>query len=162
MTYLFPKAVAGIFAAILAFGTLTGHPEAQSSQPATTVSVQQNLIQTTTITEPIMVIDPYASPAAQFAALAVNLGWPVSEYNQLVKIIDRESGGNPSAHNLSDPNGGSFGLMQINGFWCKGKSSYLQTNGILTSCKMLLDPQVNLRAGLVIWNRSGWNPWGTK
>jgi len=162
MTYLFPKAVAGIFTAILAFGTLTGHPEAQSSQPATTVSVQQNLIQTTTTTEPIMVIDPYATPAAQFAALAINLGWPVSEYNQLVKIIDRESGGNPSAHNSSDPNGGSFGLMQINGFWCKGKSSYLQTNGILSSCKMLLDPQVNLRAGLVIWNRSGWNPWSTK
>jgi hypothetical protein len=162
MTYLFPKAVAGIFTAILAFGSLTGHPEAQSSQPATTVSVQQNLIQTTTTTEPIMVIDPYASPAAQFAQLGINLGWPVSEYNQLAKIIERESHGNPASWNHTDPMGGSYGLLQINGFWCKGKSSYLQGLGVVINCKSLLDPETNLRAGLVIWNRSGWNPWGTK
>jgi hypothetical protein len=106
-------------------------------------------------------IDPYATAPAQFAALAVNLGWPVSEYDKLTQVIARESNGIATAHNRKDPMGGSYGLMQINGFWCKGKNSYLQKAGLITSCRMLLDPQTNLRAGLIIFTRSGWSPWGT-
>lgn len=158
-----PKLIAGFITLLWGFASLVGVPRALSEQPNPVPVARDYIIEaTTTTTEPLMVIDPYATPAAQFAALAINLGWPVSEYNQLAKIIERESHGNPSAHNASDPMTGSYGLLQINGFWCKGKSSYLQINGVLSSCKMLLDPQTNLRAGLVIWNRSGWNPWSTK
>lgn len=161
-----PKLIAGIITAIWGFASLVGVPSAQSEassiMPKQPISVTPYLIEPTTTTEPIMVIDPYATPAAQFAQLAINLGWPVNEYDTLVKIIDRESGGNPSAWNHTDPMGGSYGLLQINGFWCRGKQSYLQGLGIVKNCKSLLDPETNLRAGLVIWNRSGWNPWGTK
>jgi len=158
-----PKLIAGFITVLWGFASLIGVPRALSEQPNPVPVARDYIIEATTTTiEPLMVIDPYATPAAQFAALAINLGWPVSEYNQLAKIIERESHGNPSAHNDSDPMTGSYGLLQINGFWCKDKSSYLQTNGIITNCKMLLDPQTNLRAGLVIWNRSGWNPWSIK
>ena len=158
-----PKLIAGFITALWGFASLLGAPSALSEQPEPAPVARDYIIEpTTTTTEPMMTIDPYATPSAQFAQLAINLGWPVSEYSQLIKIIDRESHGNPSAHNTTDPMTGSYGLMQINGFWCQGANSFLQTNGILTNCQMLLDPQVNLRAGLVIWNRSGWNPWGTK
>lgn len=158
-----PKLIAGFITALWGFATLLGAPIALSEQPNPVPVARDYLIEpTTTTTEPIMVIDPYATPAAQFATLGVNLGWPVKQYNTLERIIERESTGNPSAWNHTDPMGGSYGLLQINGFWCRGKNSYLQGLGIVKNCQSLLDPETNLRAGLVIWNRSGWNPWGTK
>ena len=158
-----PKLIAGFITAIWGFASLLGAPSALSEQPNPVPVARDYIIEpTTTSTEPIMVIDPYATPATQFAQLGINLGWPVSEYNQLAKIIERESHGNPASWNHTDPMGGSYGLLQINGFWCKGKASYLQGLGVVTNCKSLLDPETNLRAGLVIFNRSGWNPWGTK
>lgn len=162
-----PKLIAGFITALWGFVSLLGAPNAQSEassvMPKAPISVQPYLIEpTTTTTEPLMTIDPYATPAVQFAQLAINLGWPVSEYDMLVKIIQRESGGNPSAWNKQDPLSGSYGLLQLNGFWCRGKNSYLQGLGVVNNCKSLLDPETNLRAGLVIWNRSKWNPWGTK
>ena len=162
-----PKLIAGFITALWGFVSLLGAPDAQSEassvMPKAPISVQPYLIEpTTTTTEPLMIIDPYATPAVQFAQLAINLGWPVSEYDTLARIIARESSGNPSAWNRSDPMGGSYGLLQINGFWCRGKNSYLQGLGVVNNCKSLLDPETNLRAGLVIWNRSKWNPWGTK
>lgn len=157
------KAILGIITAIWGFALAIGPVNGQPGQPSRTLDVTPYLIEPpTTTTEPLMVIDPYATPATQFAQLAINLGWPVSEYETLARIIERESGGNPSAWNRTDPMGGSYGLLQINGFWCKGKQSYLQGLGIVKNCKSLLDPETNLRAGLIIWNRSGWNPWGTK
>jgi hypothetical protein len=119
------------------------------------------LIEPTTTTSSTLFIDPYATAPEQFAALAVNLGWPVEEYATLVKVIKRESNGTPLAHNGNDPMTGSYGLMQINGFWCTGANSYLQKAGLITSCEMLLDPEINLRAGLIIFTRSGWSPWRT-
>lgn len=157
-----PKLIAGFITVLWGFASLVGVPRALSEQPNPEPVARDYMILPTTTTEPIMVIDPYATPATQFAQLGINLGWPISQYNTLAKIIERESHGNPSAHNITDPMGGSYGLLQINGFWCRGKASYLQGLGVVTNCKSLLDPQVNLRAGLVIFNRSGWNPWGTK
>lgn len=39
-------------------------------------------------------------------------GW---EGQMMVRCMDRESGGNPLAANYGDSNGGSFGLLQLNG-----------------------------------------------
>jgi hypothetical protein len=161
MTFTAPKLLAGLISALLGFTAFLGPDNAQSSPSRVTLDVAPFLIEPTTTTSSTLFIDPYATAAEQFAALAVNLGWPVDEYETLVKVITRESNGIAIAHNTADPMTGSYGLMQINGFWCRGANSYLQKAGLLTSCEMLLDPQINLRAGLIIFTRSGWSPWRT-
>ncbi len=161
MTFTAPKLLAGLISALLGFTAFLGPDNAQSSPSRVTLDVAPFLIEPTTTTSSTLFIDPYATAAEQFAALAVNLGWPVDEYETLVKVITRESNGIAIAHNSKDPMTGSYGLMQINGFWCRGANSYLQKAGLLTSCEMLLDPQINLRAGLIIFTRSGWSPWRT-
>jgi hypothetical protein len=161
MTFTAPKLLAGLISALLGFTAFLGPQDAQSSPSRVTLDVAPFLIEPSTTTSSTVYIDPYATAAEQFAALAVNLGWPISEYDTLVKVITRESNGIAIAHNSKDPMGGSYGLMQINGFWCRGVDSYLQKAGLLTSCEMLLDPQINLRAGLIIFTRSGWSPWRT-
>lgn len=162
MTFTAPKLIAGFITALWGFASLLGAQSALSEQPSPVPVARDYMIEPTTSTSSTLFIDPYATPAAQFAALGVNLGWPVDQYNILARIIERESNGIPNAWNKKDPMGGSYGLLQINGFWCRDKNSYLQGLGIVNDCQMLLDPQTNLRAGLIIWNRSGWNPWGTK
>lgn len=162
MTFTAPKIIASLITALWGFALAIGPVNSESGQPSRTLDVHPYLIEPTTTTSSTLFIDPYATAPEQFAALAVNLGWPVEQYKKLVMVITRESNGIATSHNTKDPMSGSYGLMQINGFWCKGPNSYLQKAGLLTSCKMLLDPQINLRAGLIIFTRSGWSPWGTK
>ena len=161
MTLTAPKIIASLITALWGFTLALGPVNSESGQPSRTLDVHPYLIEPTTTTSSTLFIDPYATAPEQFAALAVNLGWPVKEYKTLIKVIKRESNGIAIAHNSKDPMSGSYGLMQINGFWCKGENSFLQKAGLITSCRMLLDPQTNLRAGLIIFTRSGWSPWGT-
>ena len=161
MTFTAPKIIASLITALWGFTLALGPVNSESGQPSRTIELAPYLIEPTTTTSSTLFIDPYATAPEQFAALAVNLGWPVEEYKTLVKVIKRESNGIAIAHNTKDPMSGSYGLMQINGFWCRGANSYLQKAGLITSCKMLLDPQTNLRAGLIIFTRSGWSPWRT-
>jgi hypothetical protein len=161
VTFTAPKIIASLITALWGFTLALGPVNSESGQPSRTIELAPYLIEPTTTTSSTLFIDPYATAAEQFAALAVNLGWPVSEYATLAKVIQRESNGIAIAHNSKDPMSGSYGLMQINGFWCKGKNSFLQKAGLITSCEMLLDPQINLRAGLIIFTRSGWSPWRT-
>jgi len=162
VTFTAPKIIASLITALWGFTLALGPVNSESGQPSRTLDVHPYLIEPTTTTSSTLFIDPYATAPEQFAALAVNLGWPVKQYKKLVMVITRESNGIATSHNTKDPMSGSYGLMQINGFWCKGPNSYLQKAGLLTSCEMLLDPQINLRAGLIIFTRSGWSPWGTK
>ncbi len=161
MTFTAPKIIASLITALWGFTLALGPVNSESGQPSRTIELAPYLIEPTTTTSSTLFIDPYATAAEQFAALAVNLGWPVKEYQKLVMVITRESNGIATSHNTKDPITGSYGLMQINGFWCKGKNSFLQKAGLITSCEMLLDPQINLRAGLIIFTRSGWSPWRT-
>jgi hypothetical protein len=161
VTFTAPKIIASLITALWGFTLALGPVNSESAQPSRTIELAPYLIEPTTTTSSTLFIDPYATAAEQFAALAVNLGWPVAEYATLAKVIQRESNGIAIAHNSKDPMSGSYGLMQINGFWCRGANSYLQKAGLITSCKMLLDPQINLRAGLIIFTRSGWSPWRT-
>jgi hypothetical protein len=161
VTFTAPKIIASLITALWGFTLALGPVNSESGQPSRTIELAPYLIQPTTTTSSTLFIDPYATAAEQFAALAVNLGWPVEQYKKLVMVITRESNGIAIAHNTKDPMTGSYGLMQINGFWCKGTNSFLQKAGLLTSCEMLLDPQINLRAGLIIFTRSGWSPWRT-
>jgi len=93
------------------------------------------------------------------------IGWPADQLGMLVAIAQRESRCRPNAFNPSDPNGGSYGIMQINGFWCQPSrywpNGYLQAHGLLTSCADLYDRETNLRAALAIYRYSnGWRAWG--
>jgi soluble lytic murein transglycosylase-like protein len=78
--------------------------------------------------------------------------------------MKRESNCTPNAVNRKDPNGGSRGLLQINGSWHK----WLISKGIITKPANLLQADVNLRAGLEIYNYGverygfGWGPWSIK
>jgi len=161
VTFTAPKIIASLITALWGFTLALGPVNSESGQPSRTIELAPYLIEPTTTTSSTLFIDPYATAAEQFAALAVNLGWPVEQYEKLVTVITRESNGIAIAHNSKDPMSGSYGLMQINGFWCKGANSFLQKAGLLTSCEMLFDPQINLLAGLIIYTRSGWSPWRT-
>lgn len=87
----------------------------------------------------------------------------------LDRVIYRESRCDPSQHNPKDPNGGSHGLTQVNGFWCLPSRyyplGYLQTIGVLDSCADLYKPRVSLRATMALINYSrgvglcSWSQW---
>jgi hypothetical protein len=108
----------------------------------------------------------------EWRELALRVGWTEAQWPKLSHVLHRESRCNIGSFNRTDPNGGSRGLMQINGYWCR-KNKYnpigwLQAKGILNTCEDLFNPEVNLRAGLAMWNYSqernkcGWRPWATR
>jgi hypothetical protein len=108
----------------------------------------------------------------EYHDLAIAVGWNESQWAKLSFVMNRESRCNNMSFNKTDPNGGSRGLIQINGFWCKknkyNPSGWLQAQGILNNCDDLFNPEINLRAGLAMWNYSqqhnkcGWRPWATR
>lgn len=168
MTYFAEKLIGLVLCTIFGFTLATGAPDASGSPSGTialaSISVQPYLIEPATTTSSTIFIDPYGTLCEQFSALAVNLGWPVDQRIVLESIMQRESNCIPNAINRKDPNGGSRGLLQINGFWHK----YLMERGIITSPKNLLHAETNLLAGLAIYNYGverygfGWGPWSTK
>ena len=164
MTITATKIVAGAISALVGF-TLAIQPlTSQSEPPSTTIALAPFLIEPTTTTSTattVFYINPSATNCEQFSALAVNLGWPVEQRKKLEMVMQRESRCIPNAHNKKDTVGQSYGLLQVNSFWCKGPNSYLQKAGLITSCENLLHAQTNLKAGLIIWTRSGWSPWRT-
>ena len=115
-------------------------------------------------------ISPNAQ-CSQWWELATESGWKYEDLARLDGLLWRESRCDPSQHNPSDPNGGSYGLMQVNGFWCLPSryypAGYLQTLGILQTCPDLYEPSVAFTAGLAIYSYSleqngcGWKPWAT-
>lgn len=108
----------------------------------------------------------------EYHDLAISVGWSEAQWKKLSFVMYRESRCNTLSFNRTDPNGGSRGLIQINGFWCRpsryNKNGWLQDQGILQTCDDLFIPEVNLRAGLAMWNYSqdrnkcGWRPWATR
>lgn len=159
-----PKIIAGFITALWGFVSLLGAPNALSEQPNPVPVARDYIIEPTTTTSSTIFIDPETSACEQFSALAVNLGWPADQRTVLESIMKRESNCTPNAFNRKDPNGGSRGLLQINGSWNK----WLTNKGIITKPKDLLQAQTNLLAGLEIYNYGverygfGWGPWGTK
>jgi hypothetical protein len=159
-----PKLIAGFITAIWGFASLIGAPSALSEQPNPVPIARDYIIEPTTTTSSTIYIDPYTSACEQLSALGVNLGWPADQRTVLESIMKRESNCTPNAINRNDPNGGSRGLLQINGSWHK----WLIAKGIIARPKNLLDPVTNLLAGLEIYNYGverygfGWGPWGTK
>ena len=89
----------------------------------------------------------------------------MTKKQELVASAMRESRCQPDAFNPKDPNGGSYGVMQVNGFWAQKTTAYpkgyLQTMGVLTHVDELFNRETNLRAALAIYRYSnGWRAWG--
>ena len=114
----------------------------------------------TTTTVPALV-----TSCTQVASLALAEGLPASELETALRVAVRESRCTSDAHNASDPNSGSYGIYQINGFWCLPNSNWpsgwLQAKSIVTTCDDLYDPTTNTQAMVAIWRNSGWLPWST-
>ena len=98
----------------------------------------------------------------QWWQTAVDAGWRQSLLPTLDYLMWRESRCQPTEHNTEDPNGGSRGLVQINGSW----TSWLASRGIVKRSDGLFGPYRNLRAALAIYNYAdarydnGFGPWG--
>ena len=156
--------------AVLGFTTILEAPSHQSGpfttptvvtwepEPVETTMPQQTTTQT--------YIPTTVANCADALNLAAMVGWPDDELDTLGVVLLRESNCTPSAHNVDDPNGGSYGLAQINGYWCLPNTywpiGWLQAQGIVDDCSDLYIPENNLKAALAIWRNSGWGPWSTK
>ena len=92
---------------------------------------------------------------------AVNVGWTQAQLSTLDYLMWRESRCKASMLNPDDPNGGSYGLVQVNGFWVK----WLRERGILKKPSDLYRTDINLLSALYIYNyadnryQNGWGPW---
>jgi len=134
------------------------------------------------VTEPTVVEDEM--PVVAYSAVSVEsrcpewepvamaAGWEPEHWDRLSYIIYRESRCLPDVFNGSDPNSGSRGLSQINGFWCRPSqyhpNGWLQDQGVLSHCDDLYDPMVNLVAAKAIFDygvdrrNCPWGPWTTR
>ena len=165
MNYFAEKLIGLVLCTVFGFTVAVGARDASDAPSGTIalapISVQPYLIEPTTTTSSTVFIDPYGSACEQFSALAVNLGWPADQRTVLESVMFRESRCIPNVINGKDPNGGSRGLMQINGFW----TPWLTERGLITNVENLLQADVNLRAALEIYNYGvdrygyGWGPW---
>ena len=92
--------------------------------------------------------------AAQMTALVYQTfghGW---QGRCMVRIMWRESGGNPRAANYRDSNGGSYGLLQLNGAHRWRSESLAQFQ------QRMWNPATHLAAAKRLYNGAGFGPWG--
>ncbi len=78
-------------------------------------------------------------------------GW---EGRCMVRIMWRESGGNPRAANYGDSNGGSYGLLQMNGAHRWRSETLAQFRA------RMWNPTSHLAAAKRLYDSSGFSPWG--
>jgi hypothetical protein len=83
----------------------------------------------------------------QWRSLVASI-WPVDQVDNVLAVMNCESGGNPYAHNTNGED--SRGLLQIN----VGPGAHTDMASL-----DLFDPATNLRAAFQIWQASGWSPW---
>ena len=105
----------------------------------------------------------YEGPGCkEWADTAVRGGFVLDDLRIALQVAELESACLPNA--IGD-NGQSWGLMQINNYWCTPvkywPGCYLQTHGIIDSCTDLLDPLTNMHAAWHIATHHGWDNWTT-
>ena len=154
------KITTGAIALIIGLLVLFSPGNAQAPTETTQVVPAVLPSTTTTTTLPALV-----TTCTQVASIALAEGLPPSELETALRVAVRESRCTSDAYNASDPNGGSYGIYQINGFWCQPNTNWpigwLQAKGIVTDCADLYNPTINTRAMVAIWANSGWSPWKT-
>ena len=164
MSYLTIKIFAWVTIGLCPFVLLWDASKPPESMPRVTA-------ETVLVTIPLGILPVVVTPSVTTPAtacvralnLALSVGWPATETPTLMRVLRRESNCRASAHNKKDTVGQSYGLMQINSFWCTPSAywpkGWLQAKGILTTCDALLDPKINLTAALAVWHNSKWTPW---
>jgi hypothetical protein len=166
MTFTATKIIASIIAAIWSLTTFINVAESlpEPSGVPSVLSVPDYYVVPVSVPATTTTITTIAT-CDDALQLALDLGFPADQLGTLDLVIYRESRCTPTAHNLDDPNGGSYGLTQINGFWCLPNTQWpigwLQQKGIINQCSDLFNATLSLRATLAIYNNSGWAPWQT-
>ena len=154
MSYFAIKIGAWLISGLAAFTLLWGAskaPERQlqpGEQITTTLISIVPILPTTTTTAPI-------KGCAQYVADAITAGWPADQAPMLARVMFRESRCNPLAYNAKDSNGGSRGLMQMNGTHVQ----WLTELGYITTLDDLFKPEVNLAASAHLYRMVGWQAW---
>ena len=94
---------------------------------------------------------------AQLQDLWIQAGGNPSAAPTAAAIALAESGGNSSSANWTDPNGGSFGLWQINGV-----HNPLGSWASAAWIRSMYNPLTNARQAVSVSNNgTNWNPWTT-
>lgn len=153
MTYLTIKIGAWFISGLAAFVLLwdaSKPPEPKIPQGIQITTVLNSVVPTTTA--PTTTVP---KGCAQYVADAITAGWPATEAPMLARVMFRESRCNPLAFNSRDSNGGSRGLLQVNGT----HKSWLISEGYITKLDDLFNPDVNIRAALHLWYKVGWSAW---
>ena len=158
MSYLAIKIGAWFISGLAAFVLLwdASDPPAPKLQPGVQITTTLISIVPTLPTTSTTTIAPIKG-CAQYVADAITAGWPADQAPKLARVMFRESRCNPLAYNAQDSNGGSRGLMQINGV----HKAWLIEAGIITQLDDLFNPDINLRAALHLYRMVGnsWLPW---
>jgi len=142
--------------AALTISILTAPLNADRETSTTTTITQQTTTVASSVvassvvtTSTVATILPYAL-CGEWWHLASSVGFDDQMMPTLDQVMWQESRCDAMQHNASDPNGGSYGLTQINAFWCQPSkyypTGYLQSMNVLTKCDDLYNPAINLIA----------------
>lgn len=99
----------------------------------------------------------------EIAQIAYNAGFRGEALRDAIALSQPESGRKSDARNTTDPNGGSFGLWQINGIHDPNATG-TAPNKVPTQAwidKMFI-PAENAKVAFNVWSNNGksFNPWG--
>ena len=159
MSYLAIKIGAWAISGLAAFVLLwdASAPPEPKLQPGEQITTVLNSVVPPTIALTPIATTTTAAPkgCAAYVADAISAGWPASEAPMLARVMFRESRCDPTAFNAKDSNGGSRGLLQINGT----HKLWLMQTGYINNLDDLFNPDINLRAALHLWNMVGWSAW---
>lgn len=123
-----------------------------STIPATSTTTAHDALQAD-LAAPIL--DP-SVPCQEWAPLALDVGWPADELENLLEEIWSESRCQAGIINKTSPD---HGLLQLNDVWRDEFERYFGP------WENVLDPRLNLAMGLEIWRwhdyhrGCGWEPW---
>ena len=163
MSYLAIKIGAWAITGLAAFVLLwdASAPPERKLQPGEQITTVLN-----SVVPPTIALTPLVPPlttgtihvvkgCAQYVADAISAGWPADQAPIIARVMFRESRCIPTAYNAKDSNGGSRGLMQINGV----HKRWLMDTGYINNLDDLFNPDINLRAALHLWHMVGWSAW---
>jgi len=155
MSYLAIKIGAWAISGLAAFVLLwdASAPPEPKIQPGEQITITLNSVVVLPTFAPTTTEVPKG--CAQYVADAITAGWPADQAPTLARVMFRESRCIPTAYNAKDSNGGSRGLMQINGTHKK----WLMQLGYINNLDDLYNPDINLRAALHLYGMVGWSAW---
>ena len=157
MSYLTIKISAWAICGLASFVLLwdASAPTERKLQPGEQITTVLNSVVPNTIALTPIPTTAVPKGCAAYVADAISAGWPASEAPMLARVMFRESRCIPTAYNAKDSNGGSRGLMQINGT----HKLWLVQTGYINNLNDLFNPDINLRAALHLWRMVGWSAW---